>query len=229
MTSSLDRRRRRRLLDEEERRLWQKVVESVTPLVAEDPRPRAAEAPPVSAAAPPPEAPAPAPPPAPPPAPSADPPPVAPSARARAGWKAAIHVKHGLRPEAVLRPTPPALAPMDDRTRRRLVRGAMAIDERLDLHGLTQAAAHAALWRFLNAARGRGARVVLVITGKGKAADDAFSRHERGVLRRSLPHWLGDPSWREVVIGFEEAHHAHGGAGAFYVRLRRRRDRGEER
>jgi DNA-nicking Smr family endonuclease len=46
---------------------------------------------------------------------------------------------------------------------------------------------------------------------------------ERGVLRRQVPLWLALPDLRSLVVGFEEAHVAHGGEGALYVRLRRAR------
>ncbi|HXD44140.1 MAG TPA: Smr/MutS family protein [Pseudolabrys sp.] len=114
---------------------------------------------------------------------------------------------------------PPALQPLDRRTRQRVARGREQIDARIDLHGLTQAEAHAALSRFLHAASARGARLVLVITGKGGRGGDG----ERGVLRRQVPQWLALPDFRAFVIGFEDAHTAHGGEGAMYVRLRRRR------
>ena len=232
MSSSLG--RRRRALRDEERRLWEKVAETIVPLDRGD---RSRAEPPSAAPSETPEAasPAPTPPPAaesrpPRPAPAAEAAKsaAAPSKRALAGWAraAAARLRDGS-PEAVMVPRPPALAPIDDRTRRRLVRGAMAIDERLDLHGLTQEAAHAALRRFLVTARDRGARIVLVITGKGRAGG-AYEVHERGVLRRSVPHWLADPSLRGIVVGYEEAHTAHGGAGAIYVRLRRRRDRDDD-
>lgn len=88
----------------------------------------------------------------------------------------------------------------------------------LDLHGLTQSEAHAALLRFLRAASSRGARLVLIITGKGGArAGDG----ERGVLKRQVPQWLGLPEFRALIVGFEAAHIAHGGEGALYVRVRR--------
>jgi len=119
--------------------------------------------------------------------------------------------------------TPPPLTPLGRRARQRVARGRDAIDARFDLHGLTQAEAHAALTRFLRSASARGARLVLVITGKGRAGDS-----ERGVLRRQVPHWLALPELRELVIGFEEAHLAHGGEGALYVRLRRQRVPGED-
>jgi len=118
---------------------------------------------------------------------------------------------------------PPTLAPMDKRTRSRVSRGVVAVDGRIDLHGLTQAAAETRLKRFLRAAQDDGAKVVLVITGKGGESGLDEGRGERGVLRRMAPHWLSSPAMREVVVGFEEAARGHGGSGALYVRIRRRR------
>jgi DNA-nicking Smr family endonuclease len=116
------------------------------------------------------------------------------------------------------KPAPPPLQPLDRRARQRVARGREPIDGRMDLHGLTQSEAHAALSRFLHAASARGLRLVLIITGKGGRGDG-----ERGVLRRQVPQWLALPEFRDLVIGFEDAHIAHGGEGALYVRLRRRR------
>jgi DNA-nicking Smr family endonuclease len=109
------------------------------------------------------------------------------------------------------------LMPIDRRLKQRLARGRIEIDARLDLHGRTQGEAHAALLRFLHRAQGDGAKTVLVITGKGGA--DAG----RGVLNRQVPLWLALPEFRAYVLGVETAHAAHGGEGALYVRLRRRR------
>jgi DNA-nicking Smr family endonuclease len=111
---------------------------------------------------------------------------------------------------------PPPLAPLGRRMRTRVARGKEAIDARLDLHGMTQAQAHSALLHFLRNAQTRGARLVLVITGKG-----ARGEGERGVLRRQVPQWLGLPDFRGFIVGFEDAHIAHGGEGALYVRVRR--------
>jgi DNA-nicking Smr family endonuclease len=82
---------------------------------------------------------------------------------------------------------------------------------------MTQARAHRALSGFLHRVHGDGLTFVLVITGKGKIGADS----ERGVLRRQVPQWLSQPEFRSVVVGFEEAHVGHGGAGALYVRIRR--------
>ena len=122
------------------------------------------------------------------------------------------------------RPTP-SLAPFDRRLKQRLARGREGIDATIDLHGLTQAEAHAALTHFLRRASAGGARLVLVITGKGGREDFA----DRGVLRRQVPHWLTSRELRDHVVGFDAAHVAHGGDGALYVRVRRQRDRDEDR
>lgn len=117
-------------------------------------------------------------------------------------------------------PPPPDLVPLTRRMKRGVARGKQQIDARLDLHGLTQHEAHGALLRFLKSASARDARLVLVITGKGRRGDSDGER-ERGVLRRQVPQWLGLPEFRHFVVGFEDAHVAHGGEGALYVRVRR--------
>jgi DNA-nicking Smr family endonuclease len=116
---------------------------------------------------------------------------------------------------------PPALAPLGRRMRQRIARGGTAIDSRLDLHGLTQREAHGKLHGFLHAAQDRGDALVLVITGKGARGTDGEG--ERGVLRRQVPLWLRLPEFRGLIVGFESAHATHGGEGALYVRLRRKR------
>ncbi len=122
----------------------------------------------------------------------------------------------------ILRPKAPPLAPLDRRLKQRVARGREAIDGRIDLHGFTQAQAHSALSAFLQRAQRDGARLVLVVTGKG-AARGAQHDAERGVLKRQVPIWLALPEFRPFVLGFEVAHVGHGGAGALYVRLRRAR------
>jgi DNA-nicking Smr family endonuclease len=94
------------------------------------------------------------------------------------------------------------------------------IDARIDLHGMTQDEAHAALSRFLRRAQGNGGKLVLVITGKGTRFGSDDDGRERGVLKRQVPMWLRLPGLCEIVIGFEDASIGHGGTGALYVRLR---------
>jgi DNA-nicking Smr family endonuclease len=124
------------------------------------------------------------------------------------------------------KPKPQALAPLaplERRMKRRLSAGKVQVDDVIDLHGLTQAQAHRALNNFLWRSAENGAKLVLVITGKGAPAGEAERYDsERGVLRRNAPHWLRTPELRAIVLSIEEAARPHGGSGALYVRLRRR-------
>ena len=121
-------------------------------------------------------------------------------------------------------PSPP-LAPLGRRLKQRVARGREPIDARLDLHGMTQQEAHAALLRFLHRAQADGVKTALVVTGKGlrksSSGDGRDADHKPGVLKRQVPMWLALPEFRPLVVGFDDAHVGHGGEGALYVRLRR--------
>ncbi|MEM9735938.1 MAG: Smr/MutS family protein [Pseudomonadota bacterium] len=123
-------------------------------------------------------------------------------------------------PAKVGRPEPG----LDRRTAERLRRGERAPDARLDLHGMTAERAHGALDGFIARALGAGLRCVLVITGKGgrfTPEDAAFMRPDRGVLRQMAPRWLKAGRFARQIVGIYEAHPRHGGAGAFYVYLKK--------
>jgi DNA-nicking Smr family endonuclease len=186
-------RRGRPPLDPADRALWDAVAATVTPLRARRRRIVAVK---------------PAEPPVTAPEPPAPPPPAATPASARP------------RPATPPKPTP---GDIDRRTRQRIARGRFAVEARIDLHGMTQARAHAALLGFLASKQAEGLKTVLVITGKGRPGDaERHSDGERGVLRRLVPAWLGARDAASLVESFGEAAPPHGGGGALYVRLRRR-------
>jgi DNA-nicking Smr family endonuclease len=113
---------------------------------------------------------------------------------------------------------------LDRQTARKLERGRLLVEARLDLHGMRQRDAHAALRRFLKSAQHKGYRRVLVITGKGAEPNPRrsfYEEGERGVLRQAVPHWLATPDLASVVVSFAPAPRRLGGEGALYVRLRR--------
>ncbi len=113
---------------------------------------------------------------------------------------------------------------MDQKAFGKLKRGKMKPEGRIDLHGMTLERAHPVLTEFILAAHGRGKRLVLVITGKGKMRDDGGPipvRH--GVLRHQVPQWLTMPPLASAVLQISQAHISHGGGGAYYVYLRRHR------
>lgn len=112
---------------------------------------------------------------------------------------------------------PGAPAGLDKRTAQRLKRGQLAIDGRIDLHGMTQAEAHGALTAYLERAQGSTRRCILVITGKGRVSENG------GVLRTMAPRWLNAPANRARILAIAPAQPKDGGAGALYVLLRRKR------
>ena len=119
-------------------------------------------------------------------------------------------------PRPPARHAPPDPGPIEPNRKRRIARAREPIGGRLDLHGLDQDRARAALHAFVLRAHAEGSRAVLVITGKGRTGD--------GVLRSRVPEWLGEAPARAAVAGVSRAEARHGGAGALYVALKRRPD-----
>ena len=125
--------------------------------------------------------------------------------------------------------SPPPLADFDRRKARQIASGRIEVDARIDLHGLRQRDARASLRAFLLTAHAKGHKTVLVITGRGgeEPADgygSLIGERQRGVIRRSVPHWLEEPDLRAVVLSYTQAAPRHGGAGALYIRLRKARE-----
>ena len=129
------------------------------------------------------------------------------------------------KPQIALPPAPsPAPSGLDRATETRLRKGRKQPEARLDLHGMTANRAHAALNRFISQSRAQGLRLVLIITGKGgPAAPRAFGDPSPGVLRREAPVWLSTPPLSGMVVNVSQAHPRHGGGGALYVYLKRKR------
>ncbi len=126
------------------------------------------------------------------------------------------------RPLARIAQDRPPPQKLDLTTRKKLAKGRLPLEGTVDLHGLNQHQAHALLLSFLHRAHADGRRHVLIITGKG----DSF--RSDGILRRAVPEWLSTSPFRALVGGQEGAARNHGGAGAIYVRLRRRGGGGRE-
>jgi DNA-nicking Smr family endonuclease len=113
---------------------------------------------------------------------------------------------------------------MDQKSFVKMRRGKLAPEARIDLHGMTLNQAHPALTQFILSAQRAGRRLVLVITGKGECGGPHSSAsRERGVLRRQVPQWLHAPSLRHAILQVDQAHISHGGEGAYYVYLKKRR------
>lgn len=142
------------------------------------------------------------------------------------------------KPPIVHAPAPrsdaPPLTGLDRKSERRMTRGQVEIEGRIDLHGTGIERSRERLLNFLVTSRAHGLRLVLVITGKGASP---FARHtlhgsehyhapeRQGRLRRLVPDWFHESQFREHIAGFQPAHPRHGGGGAFYVKLRKKERR----
>lgn len=104
---------------------------------------------------------------------------------------------------------------------RRLRRGMVAPERSIDLHGHTLASAHAALDAALDRAIAEDARLLLLVTGRPPRPGE-----RRGAIRAAVGDWLAASRHASRIAAVRNAHPRHGGAGALYVILRRRRERG---
>lgn len=202
----MSRRKRPRNLSSDDLEVWQKVAETVSPL-SHTSKPAGKQHFPID------RGPA-----------KTTPAPVQRIGTIRSGDTSVPPVTVNLAPKAVDRLTN-APVQMDKRNYDRLKKGKLPVERRIDLHGMTAAAAHSALRQFLIGAYADGVRVVLVITGKGRVGglDDSVMPRRRGVIRHALPDWLDQEPLRQLIVQAIPAAAKHGGSGAFYVYLRRKR------
>ncbi len=131
--------------------------------------------------------------------------------------------KHDIAP-SVASSLASARVDMDKKAFARLKRGKLQPEARLDLHGMTLSQAHPALINFVLRSSSEGKRLILIITGKGKQSSDCGPIPQRvGVLKHQVPQWLRMAPLSGAVLQISESHVRHGGAGAYYVYLRRMR------
>lgn len=152
---------------------------------------------------------------------------------------AVVPVKKSPRPKPASRPAaPPASRPaggaptprneedkrgLDSHWERRLSRTSTQPDFSLDLHGHTLDQAYDRLNDGLTQAKAMGARLVLVVTGKPRPVDAADRANKRGAIRAKILDWLAAGQHASDIAAIRKAHRRHGGEGALYIVLKRRR------
>lgn len=104
---------------------------------------------------------------------------------------------------------------MDKNSYTRLKKGLMPIDLTEDLHGLGVHEAHLRFYELINVAYEAGKRTILLITGKGFATPSK--------IRASVPSWINDPDLQPKILTYCKASSKHGGEGAYYIYLARRK------
>ncbi len=119
----------------------------------------------------------------------------------------------------------PTQAPhgLDSHWERRLARPATEPDFTLDLHGHNLDQAYTRLDAGLTQAKAMGARLVLVVTGKPRPVAAADRAERRGAIRAKILDWLAAGQHASDIAAIRNAHRRHGGEGALYLVLKRRR------
>jgi DNA-nicking Smr family endonuclease len=186
-----------RVLSEQEAAFWERATRGITPLDPARPGlPRASG--PASSALP---------------CPSAEP--------------APKRIKGRVPPQLPPKPLPAAAQAatphLDGSWEKRIARGTLQPDYSLDLHGSNLDQAWRRLMDGLGQAKAMGARVVLVVTGKPRPVDAADRASSRGAIRAKLTDWIAASDHAHDVVAVRSAHRRHGGHGAVYVVLRRRK------
>lgn len=189
---------RKRKLREEERALWDQVARTAVPLNAAVSRPRVLAMP--------------------------DPAQKADMEKMAIGSVPHFEVGSKSKPQTRIPPSEAKKPPtMDAKAFRKMSKGKLSPEGRIDLHGMTVDQAHPELINFILRSHAKGRRLVLVITGKGQRSDAMPIPYQRGILRRQVPHWLRQNPVAPLILEVTQASLKHGGEGALYVYLKRRR------
>lgn len=136
--------------------------------------------------------------------------------------RAAVRARTTARPVTAPKASPPPSPPgtLDGSWDRRLGRGLVQPDVTVDLHGHNLATAYDLLDSRLEQAIAMGARVMLLITGKPPRGEPPVAR---GKIRAAVGDWLAASRHAGDIAAVRGAHPRHGGAGALYLILRKRK------
>ena len=98
-----------------------------------------------------------------------------------------------------------------------LKKGLFSYQDYVDLHGCKRDEAREKVNQFVSRSFAKKLRCVLIVSGRG-----LNSREREPVLKQELVRWLTHAPLRRMVLAFASARSYDGGAGAFYVLLRRK-------
>ena len=115
---------------------------------------------------------------------------------------------------------------LDKKIHTKLKHGLLKPERKLDLHGLIYEKAQFHVKEFIYQAYHDEKRLILIVTGKSRKPlinESFFSDSRRGVINRSFPIWLESESLKHLILNVTTAHFSHGGDGAYYVYLRKKK------
>tara|TARA_B100001250_G_C19756112_1_gene770174 strand:+ start:843 stop:1388 length:546 start_codon:yes stop_codon:yes gene_type:complete len=108
-------------------------------------------------------------------------------------------------------------------------RRSINIDRKIDFHGKTLLDSETLFSNTIINCYNNGLRCLLFVTGKGlfkkKSLEDSDKpRLYHGVIRSALITWVRSKKFSQYILSYEPASIEHGGDGAFYIYLRKKKN-----
>ena len=108
-------------------------------------------------------------------------------------------------------------------------KGSINIDKKIDFHGRTLIESEETFTSTIFEHYNSGHRCLLFVTGKGLFKSKNIENKEQpklyhGVIRSAFIQWVKSNKFSKHILSFEQASIEHGGDGAFYVYLRKKRN-----
>ena len=108
-----------------------------------------------------------------------------------------------------------------------LKRGKIKVDRRIDLHGYNLLDAQEKFRYEVISSYGKNKRCILVITGKGahtnKQTGESPPKLFYGKIKNSIISWIKEEELKKYILTYQDAGIEHGGDGAIFVYLRKKR------
>ncbi len=112
--------------------------------------------------------------------------------------------------------------------KKNIKKGVLKIDKKIDFHGKSLDEAERDFSNTVTECFNNGQRCLLFVTGKGlfKSRNSETANQPKlyhGVIRSEFINWAKSNKYSKYILSFEQASIEHGGDGAFYIYLRKKK------